>query len=90
MRSGWHKSQPVNKSIYHYIDNTMDIMFLSLVFRQKYKNTLEIGPDELEMMSVDEILPFPLIFSFLSLAVTASSTLWIPSVFCSFAVVEEE
>ena len=66
------------------------MIFLPLVFLPKNQCTLEIGPDELDMMSVAEMLPFPLIFSFLSLSVTASSTLWMPPVLCSSAVVEEE
>ena len=66
------------------------MIFLSLMFQQKNQSTLEIGPDELDMMSVAEMLPLPLIFSFLSLAVTASSTSWISPVLCSSAVVEEE
>ena len=60
------------------------------MFLPKNQSTLEIGPDELDMMSVAEMLPFPLIFSFLSLSVTASSTLWILPVLCSSALVEEE
>ena len=66
------------------------MIFISLMFLPKNQSTLEIGPDELDMMSVAEMLPFPLIFSFLSFAVTASSTLWTPTVLCSSAVVEEE
>ena len=66
------------------------MIFLPLVFLPKNQCTLEIGPDELDMMSVAEMLPLPLIFSFLSLAVTASSTPWILPVLCSSAVVEEE
>ena len=56
----------------------------------KILNTLEMGAEESHTMSVDEMLPFPLIFSFLSLAVTASSTPWISPVLCSSAVVEDE
>ena len=49
-----------------------------------------MGAEESHTMSVDEMLPFPLIFSFLSLAMAASSTPKTSPVLCSSAVVEEE